>query len=126
MKSPFAVRQVRVTSHQPQYRLLGFQPRQGRPDAVFVANDHMAFPVMDVLRFELGLDIPGDVSVIGFDDVPVAAWPTYDLTTIRQPTRRMSERTVETLIARIKNPTAAPERIEIDCHLVRRGSVRSV
>lgn len=96
-----------------------------RPDAVFVANDHMAFFVMDVLRFELGLDIPGDVSVIGYDDVPVAAWPAYDLTTVRQPTQRMSERTVETLLARIKDPTAAPERIEIGCHLVSRGTVRS-
>lgn len=95
------------------------------PDAVFVANDHMAFAVMDVLRFELGLEIPGDVSVVGFDDVPLAAWPAYDLTTVRQPTRRMSERTVDTLLARIKDPTAAPERIEIGCHLVRRGSVRS-
>ncbi|MEM9755340.1 MAG: LacI family DNA-binding transcriptional regulator, partial [Pseudomonadota bacterium] len=48
-----------------------------RPDAVFVANDHMAFAVMDVLRFELGLDVPGDVSVVGYDDVSMAAWPTY-------------------------------------------------
>ena len=51
-----------------------------RPDAVFVANDHMAFATMDVLRFELGLRIPDDVSVVGFDDVPPAAWPAYDLT----------------------------------------------
>ena len=37
-------------------------PPDQRPDAVFVANDHMAFSVMDVIRFELGLSIPGDVS----------------------------------------------------------------
>ena len=35
------------------------------PSAVFVGNDHMAFALMDVLRFELGLSVPGDVSVIG-------------------------------------------------------------
>lgn len=46
-----------------------------RPDAVFVSNDHMAFAVMDVLRFELGLKVPDDISVVGFDDVPPAAWP---------------------------------------------------
>lgn len=49
-----------------------FEPSE-RPDAVFVANDHMAFSVMDVLRRELKLRIPDDVSVIGYDDVPEAA-----------------------------------------------------
>ena len=39
------------------------------PDAVFVANDHMAFAVMDTLRFELGFNIPKDVSLISYDDV---------------------------------------------------------
>ena len=55
-----------------------------KPDALFVANDHMAFAVMDVLRSEFGLSVPGDVSVVGFDDVPPASWPAYNLTTIRQ------------------------------------------
>ena len=65
--------------------------RPERPDAVFVANDHMAFFVMDVLRFELGLSVPDDVSVVGFDDVPPAAWPAYSLTTVRQRANRMVE-----------------------------------
>ena len=44
------------------------------PDAVFVANDHMAFAVMDVLRFaSLGLSVPDDVSVVGYDDVQLAS-----------------------------------------------------
>jgi len=43
------------------------------PDAVFVANDHMAFAVMDVLRFELSLQIPEDVSIVGYDDVPLSS-----------------------------------------------------
>ena len=43
------------------------------PDAVFVANDHMAMAVMDTLRHELGLNVPDDVSVVGYDDVPTAA-----------------------------------------------------
>ncbi len=60
-----------------------------RPDAVFVANDHMAFAVMDVLRFELGLTVPQDVSVVGYDDVALSAWSSYDLTTVRQPSNRM-------------------------------------
>ena len=50
-----------------------------RPDAVFVANDHMAFAVIESLRFDLGLRVPEDVSVVGYDDVPLAAWRSYDL-----------------------------------------------
>lgn len=93
-----------------------------KPDAIFVANDHMAFAVMDTLRFELGLRVPEDVSVIGYDDVPMAAWPSYNLTTIRQPVRRMVEATVDILLNQIEGETA-PNRIRIDGPLIIRGSV---
>jgi DNA-binding LacI/PurR family transcriptional regulator len=97
--------------------------RPDRPDAVFVGNDHMAFAVMDELRFGLGLDIPGDVSVIGYDDVPLAAWPAYDLTTIRQPVNRMVEATVEMLLNQIEGDTA-PRKLRIDGPLIVRRSAR--
>ena len=44
-----------------------------RPDAIFVANDHMALTTMDVIRFSLQLSIPSDIAVVGFDDVPPAS-----------------------------------------------------
>lgn len=94
-----------------------------KPDGIFVGNDHMAFSVMDTLRFELGLSVPGDVSVIGYDDVPMAAWPSYNLTTIRQPVRRMVEATVDILLNQIEGETA-PNRIRIDSPLIERGSVK--
>lgn len=94
-----------------------------RPDAVFVGNDYMAFAVMDVLRFELGLSIPGDVSVVGYDDVPFAAWPAYDLTTIRQPVNRMVEATVDTLLGRIEGD-GTPANHRIPGSLMIRGSAR--
>lgn len=96
---------------------------RSRPDAVFVGNDHMAFAVMDTLRFELGLSVPGDVSVVGYDDVPIAAWPAYDLTTIRQPVNQMVNTTVDTLLARIGGDTE-PHRILIPGPLKIRGSAR--
>jgi DNA-binding LacI/PurR family transcriptional regulator len=40
---------------------------------------------MDALRFGLGLKVPQDISVVGFDDIPLARWPTYELTTFAQP-----------------------------------------
>lgn len=94
------------------------------PDAVFVANDHMAIAVMDTLRFELGLSVPDDVSVIGYDDVTVASWPTYNLTTVRQPANRMVAETVDILLAKIEGPDAGPRRVEIDGPLIVRGSAR--
>ena len=95
-----------------------------RPDAVFVANDHMAFAVMDVLRAELKLTIPDDVSVVGFDDVPPASWPAYDLTTVRQRANAMVKETVETLLANIEHREQHPRRIAIDGPLIVRGSAR--
>ncbi len=94
-----------------------------RPDSVFVGNDHMAFAVLDVLRFELGLSIPDDVSVVGYDDVPLAGWPTYDLTTIRQPVNRMVEKTIAILLDRIGGNTPEPRTL-IPGELILRGSAR--
>lgn len=97
--------------------------RSNRPDAVFVGNDHMAFSVMDTLRFELGLRVPDDVSVVGYDDVPIAAWPAYDLTTVRQPVGRMVNATVQALLSRIDGDTVA-RRVLIPGPLITRGSAR--
>jgi DNA-binding LacI/PurR family transcriptional regulator len=94
------------------------------PDAVFVCNDHMAFAVMDVLRFELGLKIPDDVSVVGFDDVPPAAWPAYNLTTFRQRVDEMVAETVTTLLDSIENKSTDPRRVKLDGTLVIRRSTR--
>mgnify|MGYP001796694276 FL=1 len=98
---------------------------QDRPDAVFVANDHMAFAVMDVLRYELGLRVPQDVSVVGYDDVTLSHWPSYDLTTVRQPANAMVAATVEALMARLKHDDTAPRRITLDGPLNIRGSART-
>ena len=94
------------------------------PDAVFVASDDMAFAVMDVIRFELGLKIPEQVSVVGYDDVPVSSWPAYDLTTVRQPANRMVAETVSIILECIENTETKPLRIEIDGPLILRGSAK--
>jgi len=94
-----------------------------RPDAIFVGNDHMAFAVMDTLRFDLGLSVPGDMSVVGYDDVPMAAWPSYDLTTVRQPVNRMVDATVDELMQQIDG-ARVPKKLRIDGPLIVRGSAR--
>jgi DNA-binding LacI/PurR family transcriptional regulator len=98
--------------------------RGNPPDAVFVCNDHMAFAAMDVLRYELGLRVPEDVSVVGFDDVPPAAWPAYNLTTFRQRVNRMVAETVTTLLEQIEAKNGEPRRVKLDGTLVVRSSTR--
>ena len=105
-------------------RMFTGKPRSARPDAVFVANDHMAIAAMDVLRYELGLRVPEEVSVVSFDDVPQAAWPSYGLTTVRQSAARMVEATVEALMARIEAGDEVPRQVEIEGSLIVRTSAR--
>ncbi len=95
---------------------------QAQVDAIFVGNDHMAFAVMDELRVSMGLSVPDDVSIVGYDDVPLAAWASYQLTTLRQPSGRMVEATVSALLERIAAPDTPPRKIAIDGPLIIRSS----
>lgn len=97
---------------------------KNKPDAVFVANDHMAFAVMDTLRFELGLRIPEDISVISYDDVPAAAWPAYNLTTVRQRAEQMVQETVRILMEQIHGNGLQSQQISIGSPIILRGSAR--
>lgn len=96
---------------------------QDRPDAVFVGSDHMAIAVMDVLRMELGLNVPQDVSVVGFDNVPQAAWGAYQLTTVEQPVERMIQATVSLLREQLAGDVLA-RTVMVPCTLIERGTVR--
>jgi DNA-binding LacI/PurR family transcriptional regulator len=68
--------------------------------AVFVANDQMALGVLNAFHEE-GLSVPGDISVVGFDDVPEAAYYTPPLTTIRQDFAELGRRGVQSVLARL-------------------------
>ncbi len=97
---------------------------RARPDAIFCGSDEMALGVVDAARHVLGLRIPEDLSVIGFDDIPTAAWEGYRLTTIRQPVERMVQRTLEILFKHIEHPDAKRVVQQIPGELVVRGSAR--
>lgn len=94
------------------------------PDAIFVGNDHMAFAVLDTLRLELGLRVPGDVSVVGYDDVAMAAWPSFRLTTVRQPLEEMVSATVTHLLDQVERGTGEVARIALPGPLVIRETAR--
>ena len=67
------------------------------PDILICENDAIAIGAMDAIRCDLGLSVPRDIAVIGYDDVPFAALPTYNLTTWRQPIAEMAEALVYVL-----------------------------
>ena len=95
--------------------------QRSQPTAIFCANDHMAAGAMKVIH-EMGLSIPGDVSVAGFDDLPVAAqiWPA--LTTVRQPLNDMALRATRMLIARCRDPQVACDDQVVDAEIIVRKS----
>jgi len=91
--------------------------RDDRPTAIFASNDDMAAGVMRVAH-EMGLAIPGDLSVAGFDDIPMASqvWPS--LTTIHQPMGKMAERATSLLLAQLRGKGEVDERQLDDPHRV--------
>ncbi len=93
--------------------------------AVFSANDQMALGLIRGLA-ERGRDVPGEVSVIGFDDVPDAANYRPPLTTIRQDFAALAHRAVEALVADIEQGSTPPPLLEVlPTQLVERGSAGS-
>lgn len=99
-----------------------FRDPAKRPDALFAANDHMAIAALEMLRGELGLKVPQDVSVVGFDNVPQAAWPSFDLTTVQQDVDRMVDATRTLLFEQIGGEVLA-RSVTVPCVLVERGTV---
>jgi DNA-binding LacI/PurR family transcriptional regulator len=96
--------------------LLGAGPL---PTALFCNNDAMAIGAMRAI-YDAGLEIPRDISVVGFDDVPIAQLLRVPLTTVAQPIPRMGTAAVELLTERIEG--LPPRHVMLDAHLVVRQS----
>jgi DNA-binding LacI/PurR family transcriptional regulator len=89
--------------------------------AIFCQNDQMAIGATRALR-EAGQRLPDDISIIGFDDIPLASYFDPPLTTLRQPMRETGERAVQLLVETIQNPDRTPEQIAVPARLVERAS----
>jgi DNA-binding LacI/PurR family transcriptional regulator len=95
-----------------------------RPDAIFCASDILAFGVIDALRSSQ-IRIPQEISVVGFDDVPMAGWPIFDLTTVHQRRDHMVRQAVDALVRRI-NGTPSPDGVQlVPGELIFRGTTRT-
>ncbi len=96
-----------------------------KPDAIFVANDHMAFAVMDVIRNEFTMRIPEDISIIGFDNVPESGWGAYQLTTVEQSSELMVAETAALLVDQIESKSVNHRNVVLPTKLVLRQSCKS-
>jgi len=94
------------------------------PTAIFCGNDVVAFGAMDA-ALSLGVQIPQDLSILGVDDIPMAAWEVFQLSTLRQPFGDMARAAARMLVERIEHPaTIGPGREQLFAtSLVKRATV---
>ena len=93
-----------------------------RPTAVFCANDVIAIGALDAAR-KMGLDVPGDVSITGVDDIPMASWSVIALTTVRQPVGDIGSKAAKLISEAVeRGGQYAPTRHIFPTNLVQRKS----
>ena len=125
---PFVDSLVRVGGYDADLSMLAAHElltRPQRPTAVFAGNDVSALATIEVAR-TLGLRVPEDLSVVGFDNIPESALCTPPLTTVNQPIRTMGERAVELLIRLIREQPVEQTHLTLATELIVRGSTGPV
>ena len=94
-----------------------------RPTAVFVASDEMALEAINAALAK-GVRVPEELSVVGFDDNPIAAHGRVPLTTVRQPLSEMGRTGLELLFQHIKGKRRSPTKLQLPTELIERQSCR--
>ncbi len=92
------------------------------PDAIFCVNDLVALGALDAARMDLGLQVPRDLSIVGFSDIEQAGWRSHDLTTARIPVDALVQSVVDGMLQRIEEPETALADVLIDCPIMLRGT----
>jgi DNA-binding LacI/PurR family transcriptional regulator len=99
--------------------------RLGRvPDAIICGNDAMAIGCLDTARHEMKIDVPGQLSVTGFDGITAATWLSYNLTTLRQPVREMAQATADMLVGLIGAGAGSRERLVFSASVIEGATAR--
>ena len=93
-------------------------------DSLFCADDLLALGALDALHFDLGRE-PGEVGVIGFNDIDAAGWPSHALSTFRSHTGQIVVNAIDMLETRIVERERPGEQRIVSCRFIERGTVRS-
>lgn len=109
-------------AHRTGYdEMLALLREDDPPTAVFCGNDVIAFGALDAAE-TLGCSVPRDLSIVGFNDIPIAGWRRVNLTTVRQPLRDMARAAVRMLVERVEAPDLEPRCQVFPVELVYRGT----
>jgi DNA-binding LacI/PurR family transcriptional regulator len=93
------------------------------PDAIVCSTDVTAIGVLDAVRVDRALEVPRQVGVVGFGDIPSSGWVSHDLTTVRLPLERMIDAAVGSVLAEGAS-AATPRRIVVEGEVVMRSTLR--
>jgi len=95
---------------------------EDRPDAIFAANDLVAMGVLQALMMQAQVSVPGDIALIGYDDIDFASAAVVPLSSIRQPSALMGQTAVEILLEEADDADTAPRQVVFKPELVVRES----
>jgi DNA-binding LacI/PurR family transcriptional regulator len=101
-------------------RLLSASPPA---EAYFCGDDVLSIGALSALA-DAGLDVPGDVGILGLNDMEMARWPNINLTTVRQPIAEIIAASIDLVVASLNDQTQQPSARLFDCSIVERGTLR--
>jgi DNA-binding LacI/PurR family transcriptional regulator len=110
-------------SHEQGRQMMLSLLTSAKLDAVFCGDDILAMGALDACK-EAGKTIPGDIGILGFNDIAMASWAAYDLSTIRQPIAKIIVTAVEQAIRRVSDHQRAPKPQQFACEAVLRSTLR--
>ena len=93
--------------------------------AIFCADDTMAFGCIDYIKKETKLRIPNQIEIVGYDDMIMANWNSYNLSTIRQPIRQMSKLTTQLIDDYLQDPDFEPANHLIEGKFIKRKTTKN-
>jgi DNA-binding LacI/PurR family transcriptional regulator len=121
--APCAVVYGHSYCHEAGFTLMKQLLRNGGIDAVFCGDDVLAMGAIDACR-DANVDVPRDIGVIGFNNMAMAAWPAYNLTTIHQPVADIIVTAVELVLGIVDQSAQSTDVRLFDCSAVERGTLK--
>jgi DNA-binding LacI/PurR family transcriptional regulator len=102
-----------------------FMDSASKPDIIICSSDEAALGFRDGLRLDYNVDVPNDISVIGFGDAPFASWGVVQLSTVRLPIESIIDTAADTLLKQIEDESISPKSIMLNAGIVWRKTTRA-